>query len=103
MESRLYTYPRCGKGVKSTSGLTRHVNACKIPITLPSRQPSKPTAILEDNTTNRPDLPSDNEEGISPGVSNHGEEGIRPAGNDDEDIRPANIDQQRPTTPNWTP
>ena len=92
MKSRLYTCPRCGKGIKSTSGLTRHVNACKISIILPSCQPSEPTAILEDNTTTRPDLPSD-KKGISPGISNHGEEEIKLAGNDNDDIRPANIAQ----------
>ncbi len=101
MESKLYVCPRCGKGVKSTSGLTKHINACKIPITLPSRQPLEPTVILEDNTTNRPDLPSDNnEESISPGASNHAEKGTRLAGNNNEDIKLADIDQQRPTTPN---
>ncbi len=104
MESRLYACPRCRKSVKSTSCLTRHVNACKIPITLLSCQPLEPTVILKDNTTNRPDLPSDNnEESISPGASNHGEERTKLAGNNNEDIRPADIDQLRPTTPNWTP
>ena len=103
MESRSYACPRCGKGVKSTSGLTRHVNACKIPITLPSCQPSTLAPILEYNTTNHPDLPSDNfEEDISPGASNNGEERIRSADidNDKEDIRQANLDKQRPATPN---
>ncbi len=107
MESRLYACPRCGKGVKSTSGLTRHVNACKIPVTLPSCQPSTPAPILEHNTTNHPDLPSDYfEEDISPGASNNDDEKIRPAdttGNDNKNSRPVNIDKQRPTTPNWTP
>ncbi len=97
MESRLYACPRYGKGVKSTSGLTRHVNACKIPVTLPSCQPSTPAPILDYNTTNHPDLPSDYfEEDISPGASNNDEEEIRPAditGNDDENSRPADIDQ----------
>ena len=88
--------PRCGKGVKSTSGLIRHVNSCKIPIPLPSRQPSTLAPILEYNITNYPDLPSDNfEEDISPGVSNNSKEKIRPANinNNKEDIRPADIDK----------
>ncbi len=104
MESRVYACLRCGKNVKSTSGLTRHVNTCKIPITLPSRQTSKSTIILEDNTTNCPDLPLDNnEKGISPRASNHGKERTRPASNNNEDIRPVDIDQQRPITPNSIP
>ncbi len=104
MESRLYTCPRCGKSVKSTSGLTRHVNTCKILVTLPSCQPSTPAPILEYNTINHPDLPSDYfEEDISPRASNNDEEEIRLAdtmGNNDENSRPADIDKQRPTTPN---
>ena len=36
MEFRLYAYPRCRKGVRATSDLIKHINACKIPITLPS-------------------------------------------------------------------
>ncbi len=107
MESRLYVCPRCGKGVKSTSGLTRHVNSCKIPVTLPSCQPFTPVPILEHNTTNHLGLPSDYfEEDISPGVSNNDEEEIKPADtidNDDENSRPADIDEQRPITPNWIP
>ncbi len=97
MESRLYAYPRCGKGVKSTSGLTRHVNACKIPVNLPSCQPSTPAPILEHNTTNHPDLPSDYfKEDISPRALNNNEEKIRPVdtlGNDNENSKPANIDK----------
>ena len=107
MKSRLYVCPRCGKGVKSISGLTRHVNACKIPISLPCRQLSNLDPALNYNTTNPLDLPSDNnKESITPEVSNHGDsERTRPANirNDEEDIRPANIDKQRPATPNWTP
>lgn len=101
MESKLYICPRCEKSVKSTSGLTKYVNAYKIPITLPSCQPLEPTVILEDNMTNRPDLPSNNnEESISPEASNHTKEGTRLVGNNNKDIRLADIDQQRPTTPN---
>lgn len=93
MESKLYACPRCGKDINSTSDLTSHVNTCKIPITLPSCQPSKLTAVLEDNTTHHSNLPSDkNKEGISPGASNRSEKRIRPADNDNEDIRPVDID-----------
>ena len=59
---------------------------------MPSHQLPKPTAILEDNTTNYPNLPSD-KESISSGASNDGKEGIRSMGNDNNNIRPANIDQ----------
>lgn len=94
MESRLYSYPRCGKSVKFTSSLTRHVNDCKILITLTSCQPSKLIAILEVNTINYPDLLSDNNnKSISSEVSNYGKEGIRSADNNNKNIKPANIDQ----------
>ena len=107
MESRLYVCPRCGKGVKSTSSLTRHVNACKIPISLLCCQSSNPDLVLNYNTTNPLDSPSDNnKEGITPEISNHSNsEKTRPAniGNDKEDIRPVDIDKQRPATSNWMP
>ena len=106
MESRLYTCLRCGKSVKSTSGWTRYVNACKIPLTLPSCQPLNPKPVLDDNTTNLLDLPSDNnEENISPRALNNGKKSIRLADmdNNKEDIKPANIDKQKPATPNWIP
>ena len=96
MESKSYVCPRCGKGVKSTSSLTRHINSCKIPITLPSRQPSTLAPILKYNTTNHPDLPSDNfEEDISPRALNNGKKRIRPADidNNKKDIKPVNIDK----------
>ncbi len=84
--------------------MTRHINAYKIPVTLPSCQPSTPAPILEYNTINHPDLPRDYfEEDISPGASNNDKEKIRPAnttGNDDENSRPTDIDKQRPITPN---
>ncbi len=87
--------------------MTRYVNACKIPVTLPICQPSTPAPILEHNTTNHPDLLSDYfEEDISPGASNNDKKEIRPADitdNDDGNSRPADIDEQSPTTPNWTP
>ncbi len=66
-------------------------------VTLPSCQPSTPAPILEHNTTNHPDLPSDYfEEDISPAASNNNKEEIRTAdttGNDDENSRPADIDK----------
>ena len=103
MESKLYACLRYGKGVKSTSGLTRHVNAYKIPITLPSCQPLNLEPVLDNNTTNPLDLLLDNnEEDISPGASNNGEKRIKLADidNNKEDIRPADMDKQRPATPN---
>ena len=99
MESRLYACLRCKKDVKSISGLTRHVNACKIPITLSSHQPPKQIRIFEDNMTNRPNLPSDGED-ISPKASNYSEKRIKLAGNNNDNIRPVNIDQQRPIISN---
>ena len=105
MESRSYVYPKCEKSVKSISGLIRYIYACKIPITLPSCQPSNFKHMLDYNTTNGLDLPSDkNEENISPRASNNGKEGIRPVDidNNEEDIKQADIDKQRPATPNWT-
>lgn len=89
--------PRCGKGVKSTNGLIRYVNACKIPISLPYCQLSNPDPVLDYNTTNSLDLPSDNnKKGITPKVSNYDDlERTKPAdiGNDEEDIRPTDIDE----------
>ncbi len=107
MESRLYACPRCGKSVKSINGLTKHVNACKILVTLPSCQTFILAPILKYKMTNHPDLLSDYfEEDISPEASNNHEEEIRLAdiiGNDDKNSRPMDIDKQRPTTPNWIP
>ncbi len=107
MESKLYACPRYGKNVKSTSGLTRHINACKIPLILPSCQTSTPAPILKYNTTNHSDLPSNYfEEDISPRTSNNNEVEIRPAdtrNNDDKNSRAADIDKPRSKTPNWTP
>ncbi len=77
MKSRLYTCPRCRKDIKSTSDLTRYVNAWKIPIILPSCPISKSIAILKDNTINCLDLPLDNnEKSISLRISNYGKEKI---------------------------
>ena len=106
MESKLYLYPRYGKKVKSISGLTRNVNICKMPITLPSCQSSNPKPILDDNTTNLLELLLDNnEKDISSGTSNNGKKKIRSADidNNKEDIRPIDIDKQKPATPDRTP
>ena len=106
MESRLYGCPTCGKSVKSTYGLTKHVNTYKIPIFLPYCQLSNPDPVLNYNTTNPLDLPSDNsKEDMTSKISNHGHSKVtRPAniGNNKEDIRLANLDKQRPTTSKWT-
>ncbi len=97
MGSRSYTCPRCGKSVKSTSALTKHVNACKITVTLPRCQPSTPTPILQYNRTNHLDLLSDYfKDDISSGASSNNKEEIRPVdtmGNDDENSRLADIDE----------
>ena len=88
--------PRYGKGVKFTSGLKRHINAHKIPITLSSCQPLNPKLVLDYNTTNLLKLPSDNnKEDISPEASNNGEERIKLAdiNNDKKDIKCVNIDK----------
>ena len=49
--------------------------------------------------TNHPDLSSDKKD-ISLEVSKYCEEGMRLIGNNNDDIRPVNINQQKPTTPN---
>lgn len=105
MEFRLYACPKCEKVVKSTSGLTRYVNACKIPISLPYCQPSNPEPVLDYNMTNSLNLPSDNnEKNIRLVASDNDKERIRLADidNDKENIRPADIDEQRPAISNWT-
>lgn len=87
--------PRCSKSVKSISVLTRYMNTCKIPITLPSCQPFILALILEYNTINHLNLLSDNfEEDISPRLSINNEEEIRlmdTTSNDDENSRPTDI------------
>ena len=103
MELRLYACPRCGKEVKSISGLKKHINSCKIPNSLPYCQSSNSKLVLDYNATNPLDLPSNkNKEDISLRVSNNGGEIIRPADmdNNKEDIRLADISKKRPTTPN---
>lgn len=74
-------------------GLISYVNAYKITITLPSCQLSKPTAMLENNIINYLYLPSNNnKEDISLRASTYGKKRMRLASNNNEDIRPANID-----------
>ena len=68
---------------------------------MPSCQPPKSIIILEDNIINCLDLLPDKED-ISLKASNHGKKRIRSACNNNDNIRLANIDQQRPTTRNWT-
>ena len=78
MKSRLYTCPRYKISVKSTSGLIKHVNVCKILITLPNCQPSNPKLVLNYNTTNSLDLPSNNnKKNISLEVLNNSKKRIR--------------------------
>lgn len=52
MESRSYSCLRCNNVVKYTRYLIKHVNVCKISITLLTRLPPNPASILEYNTTN---------------------------------------------------
>ena len=89
----------------STSSLIGHVNSYKILITLPSRLPSTPAPIFEYNITNHPNLPSDNfKEDMSLRVPNNNKEEIRLAdtiSSFNRYSKPANIDKERPTTPNW--
>ena len=88
--------PRCRKGVKSTSGLISHINTCKILITLPNCQLSNPKLMLDYNTTNLLDLPSDkNKENISLETSNNGKKGIKliDMDNNKEDFRSGDIDK----------
>ena len=88
----------------STSDLIKYNNICKISISLPYCQLSNPDPVLDYNTTNPLDLPSDNnKKGITSELSNFGDlEKTRLAdiGNDKEDIKPVDIDKQKPTTSN---
>lgn len=101
MKSRSYTCTRCRKDIKSISGFTRHINASKIPITLSSCQPSKLAAIFEYNTTNPPNLLSDNnKEDICPGASKNGDKKIKLGPVDTTDSNnDGDIDQQSLSTP----
>lgn len=83
--------PRCGKNAKSTSGLTRQFNACKIPNFLYYYQFLNPELVLNYNTTNPLNMSFDNnEEDSSLITSNNGE----------EKIKPVDIGKQKPVTPN---
>ena len=65
---------------------------------------SNPKLILDYNTTNSLNLPSDNnEEDISPVTSKNSKEKIRPTNinNNKKDIRLADIDKEKPAIPNW--
>ncbi len=42
MSTKLYSCPICGKRVKSTSGLIRHLNACKGHLYLKTQPPHEP-------------------------------------------------------------
>ena len=107
MESKLYMCLRCETSVKSTSSLTRHIIACKLPIFLLYCQLSNPNLVLDYNITNSLNLSLDkNKEDITPEVSNHGDfKKIRLVniGNDEKNIRLEDIDKQKPATPNMTP
>lgn len=91
------------KDVKPTNGLTKHINAYKIPISLLCYLFSNPDPVLDYNMTNLLDLLLDNNnKGITALVSNHNDsERTRLAdiSNNKEDIRPVNIDKQKPATP----
>ena len=97
IEYRLDVCQRCRKGVKFTSGLTRHVNTYKTFISLLCCQLSNPDLVLDYNTTNFLDsMPDNNEENITCEVSNYSDsEKTRPVNisNNKEDIRSANIDK----------
>ena len=106
MKSRSYLCLRCEKGVKSTNGLIRHVNTCRISITLPSRQLLNGKLVLNYNTTNPLNLSSkNNKKDISPRVSNNGKKAINPTDikNDKEDIKTADINNKMSATSNWMP
>lgn len=94
MESKLYVCLRCGKSVKSITGLIRHVNACTIPNSLPYCQSLNSKPMLNYNKTNPLDLPSKkHKQDISLKRSNNCNEKIRPANmdNNEENIRPLDI------------
>lgn len=95
MKSKSYTCPKSGKGIKPSSHLIRHINVCKILITLPNYQSSNSPLILEYNTINHLDFWLNNDkEDISLRESNNSEEKIRPVdiNNNKKDIKPADID-----------
>lgn len=103
MKSRLYLRSRYKKSVKSTNGLTRYVNICKISNFLPYCQFLNLKPVLDYNIINLLDLPSDNYKyNISLIRSNNNEKKIRLADidNNEEDIRLIDIDKQRLATLN---
>lgn len=78
MEFRLYVCQRYRKDVKSISGLTKHITACKILIFLQYCQPVNPKPVLDHNISNPLYLLSNNnKKNISLGVSNNGKKKIR--------------------------
>lgn len=78
MEFRSYTHTRYGKNVKSTGGLIKYINTCKIQIPPPSGQSLKLVAISEDNMTNPLNLSLDNnKKDICQRVSNNSNKRIR--------------------------
>ncbi len=47
LDTRNYPYPQCGKRIKLTSGLTRHLNACtSLPLCI---QPNRNTPMLAED------------------------------------------------------
>ena len=106
IESRLYIYLRYEKDVKPISGLTRHINTCKIPIFLICCQLLNSNLILNYNITNLPNLPlNNNKEDITIETSNNNEKKIKliDINNNKKDIRLANINKQRLAIPNKMP
>lgn len=106
IESRLYIYSKYEKDIKPISGLTKHVNTCKIPIFLRCCQLLNLNLILNYNTTNLLNLPLDNnKEDITIKISNNNEKKIKliNINNNKKDIRSANINKQRLAIPNKIP
>lgn len=96
MESRLYICSRCGKVVKSTSGILKHDIVCKISIFLLYCQTLNPEPVLDYNTIHLLNLPSNNnKEDIKQVVLDNHNKKIRPADMDDnkKNISPADIDK----------
>lgn len=105
MESKSYTCLRYRKNIKSTSNLTRYINACKNAITLPNCQILNSTLVLKYNKTSHSNfLLNNNIKNISLEVSKNGKKKIRLANidNNKKDIRPADIDNQWLATPYQT-
>lgn len=84
--------------IESIINLTKHVNICKILITLPSCLLSKLIIILKYNTSNLLDLPSNNgERNIGPGIYNNDNKRIRLKLANITNNNNRDIDQQRQT------